>query len=162
MRKLFLILCLPFIIHSQIPNQGFLVNSVEIGEDLMLFIPDSAVQILRNPARATDYSGEFIYINKIQDLAPTVVTVPLWIPSSYGSSIYRLTRRYSYTRWRPVLFSQENNDFNDPAHFSLAYLFDSSQGKWLLNILSSENQKNKKYIDDTDSKYLSESYSRFT
>ena len=63
-KLLFYIICLPFIISAQIPNQGYLVNSIDIGEDLLLFVPDSAVQILTNPSRAAEYKSEFIFVTK--------------------------------------------------------------------------------------------------
>ncbi len=68
MRKTFIAFFVLFLFVSrgsaQIPvenNQNILVNSRELGEDLLLFVPDTATQILFNPARAANYDKSFIY-----------------------------------------------------------------------------------------------------
>lgn len=42
-------------------NPNILVHSQGLPNELLLFVPDTASQILFNPARANDYSGSFVY-----------------------------------------------------------------------------------------------------
>jgi len=157
MRK---IICLLFfitvLVNGQTPNQGFLVNSVDIGEDLMLFVPDSAVQILRNPARAADYEGEFFYLTKTSNIAPSIITVPLWQPVYYRVSLRRSNS--PAFNWRPILFSELNNDFVSPVTINFSYLFGESKNKWLLKVLSTENNQDSDDFEKDEELRLDEYY----
>ena len=48
-------------------GKHFLVNSAGLPEEFLLFSPDTATQILFNPARANDFSGNFVFINYLSD-----------------------------------------------------------------------------------------------
>jgi len=48
-------------------NPNILVHSQGLPNEFLLFVPDTATQILFNPARANDYSGSFVYTTYAAD-----------------------------------------------------------------------------------------------
>ena len=54
-------------------GKHFLVNSAGLPEEFLLFSPDTATQILFNPARANDFSGNFIFVNYLSDYASSYI-----------------------------------------------------------------------------------------
>jgi hypothetical protein len=61
---------LPFILIGQeieLYTPNTLANSAYLSEDFRLFVPDTATQILFNPARASNYCKSFIYFGAVRD-----------------------------------------------------------------------------------------------
>ena len=48
-------------------GKHFLVHSAGLPEEFLLFAPDTATQILFNPARGNDFSKNFVFINYLSD-----------------------------------------------------------------------------------------------
>lgn len=100
-------------------NRTFLVNSAGLPEEFLLFTPDSAVQILFNPARATTYSKGFIYVNYLSDFTS-----------------------WNYLRGKfPSLYTENYNNSKNPS-VSLASLFSVGKAKWLLEFTNGINRYN--------------------
>jgi hypothetical protein len=98
-------------------NRTFLVNSAGLPEEFLLFIPDSAVQILFNPAKANNYSGSFIYVNYLSDF-----TYPYFTHEIF-----------------PSLYAENYTSSKNPS-ISLASLFQIGKAKWLIEFTNGINR----------------------
>lgn len=108
-------------------DQNILINSHEVGADLLLFTPDTATQILFNPARAATYNKSFIY-----------TTYNSGYRGSYysGDVILRtgdITIIEGGTNYPRSRFSDPYYSTQLPT-FSLATLFNTDNSKWLLTL----------------------------
>ena len=63
-------------------NPNILVHSQGLPNEFILFVPDTATQILFNPARANDYSGSFVYSTYLANYTKTV-SLPVYF-TNYG------------------------------------------------------------------------------
>jgi len=123
-------------------NQNTLVNSSQIGADLLLFVPDSAVQILRNPARAADYSNRFIYITH---------TGFKYYQMNYNIDFYDYPVEYfEYDTRLPKSQTQSVIISNEIPTLSGAYLFGKSNKKWLFRFSNGVDNRDDSREDLSD------------
>jgi len=129
-----------------------LVNVQELNEDFILFIPDTATQILINPARAAEYDQKFFYVNYNN----REITSYSSLLSDYRSvsSIYydsytgrRVVRRSSLSISSPVSSIYYSSP-EEPA-FSVVSLFNALGSKWMINF-SHDIAHTRTVSDDND------------
>lgn len=128
-----------FVLNAQVPDQAYLVNSMDIGEDLLLFVPDTSVQILRNPARATNYKNGFVFLTKTD---------------------YSSRNIYSYSSYAVPYMTGLKIDPKYLTAINVNYLFGQPKNKWLLSLLSRDNNQNLKDFDKNQRFDISINYSR--
>jgi len=130
-------------------NPNILVHSQGLPNEFLLFVPDTATQILFNPARANDYSGSFVYTTyaadyKRNNYLPLSYSVNLYYPYRiiydpdivyYSDLMYppdRIASPYSITV--PIVASPGNNETygsgKNPT-VAVATLFNALNSKWL-------------------------------
>jgi len=107
-------------------NPNILVHSQGLPNEFILFVPDTATQILFNPARANDYSGSFVYSTYAADYKRTVY-VPLYQIYDYTSSI----RMPYYEFPIPSGETTENYIQGKNPTIAVATLFNAFNSKWL-------------------------------
>ncbi len=132
-------------VNAQYPvdhNQNVLVNSKQLGEDLLLFVPDTATQILFNPARAANYNKSFFYAtynssyknfsysraNMIMRIGDIII---------YDSGFYYPGAQNNYSNYSTVLPT-----------VSTAALLNISGSKWLFTFSNGIRYSDSEYIDD--------------
>ncbi|MDP3147906.1 MAG: hypothetical protein Q8N83_02135 [Ignavibacteria bacterium] len=132
-------------------NPNILVHSQGLPNEFLLFVPDTATQILFNPARANDYAGSFVYSTYAADFKRNNYMVPLYVNS------YLLDGDIIYTT--PAVLNKNAslatiNNLGNSANYSesftsgknptiaVATLFTALNSKWLFlfsNGLSKQN-----------------------
>ena len=141
-RLFFLLLFAPVLLFSQYllnTNHNILVNSSQIGDELLLFVPDSAVQILRNPARAADYSDKFVYITHSGFKYHQI---------NYYLDFYDYpVEIFKYDTRLPKLYTQSVIISNEIPTISGAYLFGKDKNKWLFRFSSGIDNSDLKRSD---------------
>ncbi len=135
MLRFLLFFFLPFSLYAQYTlnlDQNTLVNSGQLGEGLLLFVPDSAVQILRNPARAADYDKNFFFVTR-HGYNYSTLAAGNFLTSSYPDRLIEnsIGYRRKASQTSPALYT-----ISVPA-INIAYLFGANKKKWLLKIASS-------------------------
>lgn len=149
-------------------NPNILVHSQGLPNEFLLFVPDTATQILFNPARANDYSGSFVYSTYAADFKRNNYVVPIY----YNS--YVLDGDIIYTT--PAILHKNTsaatiNDLASSTNYSetftqgknptiaVATLFNALNSKWLF--IFSNGVSIQKLItnynstsDDVDGNYL--------
>lgn len=103
-------------------NKNILVHSAGLPEEFLLFSPDSATQILFNPARAYNYITNFVYVNYLSD---------------YVNS-------YPYRLEFPSLYEEIYSSSKNPT-FSAAALFNAGDAKWLVTLANGINLRKDEY-----------------
>jgi len=143
MRILLFITSLPLITYAQLFDTGFLVNSRELGNDLLLFVPDSSVQIITNPARAAGYNKDFLYITRLNKSVRYFTTIPGW-----SSVSYRTTGTSGDAYWTPLLFSNINKELSGTSAINATLLFGEIGRKWLISVLNVDNNYDTNGFED--------------
>lgn len=125
-------------------SSNILINSRQIGEDLLLFVPDTATQILFNPARASSYDENFIYTTYYSSY------------NSYGyinADIFtRMGNIIIYDTGYPV--TQKTSYSSFPSYssisptISIAALLNINNSKWLLSFSNGIDHSDNKYEDN--------------
>lgn len=141
-------------------NPNILVHSEGLPNEFLLFVPDTATQILFNPARAYDYQGSFVYSTYAADYK-RVIYVPLYPIFDYTNSI-----RYPYYTFpipEPEI-AEKYGAAKNPT-LAVATLFNAFNTKWLLtvtngigNLSSSTNSNTKTFYNDSYYKINLHSY----
>ncbi len=133
-------------------NPNILVHSQGLPNEFLLFVPDTATQILFNPARANDYSGSFVYSTYAADYK-RVVYVPLYPIYDYTN----LMRYPYYTYPIPEPETVEKYSSKKNPTLAVATLFNAFNAKWLLTISNGiGNQKNSDFSNTKT--YYNDSY----
>jgi hypothetical protein len=145
-KSLLIFLIIPFSLFAQYTlnlDQNTLVNSSQLGEDLLLFVPDSTVQILRNPARAAGYENNFFFVTRHGYNYSTLAALSV-LASSYPDLIIEnsIGYRRKVSQTSPILYTT-----NVPA-INITYLFGANKKKWLLKISSSTKNDEKSFAKD--------------
>ena len=121
-------------------NPNILVHSQGLPNEFLLFVPDTATQILFNPARANDYSGSFIYSTYAADFKKNNYIAPLYY-NSYsldGDIIYItptiLNKNASVATINNLAsstnYSESFTQGKNPT-IAVATLFNALNSKWL-------------------------------
>ncbi len=141
-------------------NPNILVHSEGLPNEFLLFVPDTATQILFNPARANDYQGSFVYSTYAANFK-RVVYIPVYPILDYTNSI-----RYPYYTFpipEPEI-AERYGAAKNPT-LSVATLFNAFNTKWLLtvtngigNFSSSTNSNTKTFFNDSYYKINLQSY----
>lgn len=114
-------------------NRNFLVHSAGLPEEFLLFAPDSATQILFNPARANNFSTSFIYLNYISDSNPNK-TYPVYFTEETGYlKLYPGSLQKTNSFNFPSLYQETFSSSKNPT-FSAAALVDINGAKWLFEL----------------------------
>ncbi len=98
-------------------KKNFIVHSAGVPEEFLLFAPDTATQILFNPARANDFGSRFVYVNYLSDY---------------------IGRSYRYEMF-PDIYTEDYVNMKNPS-FSVVSLFGSGEAKWLLEFSNGINK----------------------
>ena len=120
-------------------NPNILVHSQGLPNEFLLFVPDTATQILFNPARANDYSGSFVYCTYMADYTKTV-----YLPVRYTTDLRdyvifptsTMTGNYEsigsdYTALNSTGYT-ESFAFGKNPTIAVATLLNAFNSKWLL------------------------------
>jgi len=112
-------------------NPNILVHSQGLPNEFLLFVPDTATQILFNPARANDYSGSFVYGTYAADYKRNnfLTTVYLYDPI-YTSDIRLLPYPISIQSL-PSPGNNETYGSGKNPTVAVATLFNALNSKWL-------------------------------
>jgi len=145
-------------------NRNVLVSSAGLPEEYLLFAPDTATQILFNPARGANYNGNFVYINYYSDNTTypvylTAMELNTTITPVYETGLSKATGSnisdiYSFPSISETHYSSSSNP-----SFSIASLINCGTAKWLITftngIYKDENNYNSVSSDYTyyDSPY---------
>ena len=129
-------------------GKHFLVNSAGLPEEFLLFSPDTATQILFNPARANDFSGNFIFVNYLSDYASSYV-YPIYYTEVYPITINKKAGLHKSADFNfPQVYNEYYTSSKNPT-FSAAALINTGSAKWLLELsngintaASSQNYRN--------------------
>ncbi|MFA6978331.1 MAG: hypothetical protein WC209_03320 [Ignavibacteriaceae bacterium] len=116
-------------------NPNILVHSQGLPNEFLLFVPDTATQILFNPARANDYSGSFVYSTYAADFKRAVFLPIYYIGDIRFSNL-------SYTPEYPPSGNIEDYGSGKNPTIAFATLFTALNSKWLFlfsNGLSKQN-----------------------
>ncbi len=120
-------------------NRNFLVHSAGLPQEFLLFVPDSASQILFNPARALNFTTNFIYVNYLSDNSPQT-SVPL-----HNMGIIRILPPGSLQKANnfnfPSLYEESFSSSKNPT-FSAAALINIGGAKWLFELTNGINNYN--------------------
>jgi hypothetical protein len=151
-------------------NKNFLVHSAGLPEEFLLFSPDSATQILFNPARAYNYRTNFVYVNYLSDYVDSYrlyLEKFEWVPSGIDPQRNVLAKGNAYNF--PTLYEDHYSSSKNPT-FSAAALFNAGDSKWLFTLSNGINmnkgENNTIYTEETtfdpinnyETNYLSDEY----
>lgn len=147
-------------------NPNVLVYSRGLPGELLLFSPDSAVQILFNPARAMNFNSNFIYSSYISD---------------FNKGINKIINNYYYYNWYlpivyfndfmtssfpnfPDIYEETYSNQKNPT-LSINSLFGTDEKKWLISFANGvntlESKINSKFSNSLDN-LLDTSYHRIS
>lgn len=114
-------------------GKHFLVHSAGLPEEFLLFAPDTATQILFNPARANDYSKSFVFINYLSDYNYSN-NYPVYL-AGYSPVIIQETEGLKKNAGFnfPQIYQELYTAYKNPS-FSAAALFNTGSAKWLFQL----------------------------
>lgn len=122
-------------------NRTFLVNSAGLPEEFLLFVPDSAVQILFNPARANNFSDNFVYVNYLSDADPAIIYPMYYLPDVpiefTGTGGLQKTSSINF----PTLYQDNFTTSKNPT-FSAAALINAGSARWLFELTNGISRYN--------------------
>ncbi|MFA6597097.1 MAG: hypothetical protein WCS69_05180 [Ignavibacteriaceae bacterium] len=112
-------------------NPNILVHSQGLPNEFLLFVPDTATQILFNPARANDYSGSFVYTTYATDYKRNI-----YLPIVYIYDPVYITDRMPAPQQmpQPSFYSPGNTETYSSGKnptVAVATLFNAFDSKWL-------------------------------
>ena len=119
-------------------NRNFLVNSAGLPEEYLLFVPDSATQILFNPARANNFNTNFIYINYLSDNNPQYF-IPIYFRELNKIVIPEGSLQKSGSFNFPSVRQETFTSSKNPS-FSAAALINDGGVKWLFELTNGINR----------------------
>ncbi len=119
-------------------GKQFLVHSAGLPEEFLLFSPDTASQILFNPARANDFSKNFIYVNYLSDN-----NYSYYYPIYYTGGEYVVIKETGGLKKAagfnfPQIYQESFATYKSPT-FSAAALINSGNAKWLFELSNGIN-----------------------
>ncbi len=118
-------------------GKQFLVHSAGLPEEFLLFAPDTASQILFNPARANNFSGNFIYVNYLSDYTESYYYYPIY--SNGVSQVAEPTGLKKSSGFNfPQIYQESYSTYKNPS-FSAAALINSGSAKWLFELTNGIN-----------------------
>ena len=128
-------------------NKNFLVNSAGLPEEYLLFVQDSATQILFNPAIANNFTSGFIYVNYLSDYTPQYF-IPVYFDNKFDPVLHK-TSSFNF----PSLYTESFTSSKNPT-FSAAALININGAKWLFEVTNGLNRyknlnNSNSYILDT-------------
>jgi hypothetical protein len=119
-------------------GKHFLVNSAGLPEELLLFSPDTATQILFNAARANDFSKSFIFVNYLSDYAYSYV-YPIYYMEEYPITLNKEGGLYKSADFNFPQIYEENYTTSKNPTFSAAGLINTGNAKWLFELSNGIN-----------------------
>jgi len=145
-------------------NKNFLVHSAGLPEEYLLFVQDSATQILFNPARANDFSSGFIYVNYLSDYTPQYV-IPVYFDNKLDPVVIGHTGSLQKTNSFnfPSLYTESFTSSKNPT-FSAAALININGAKWLFELTNGLNRNknlNNSYSYELENYYPVDRYQTF-
>lgn len=147
-------------------NPNILVHSQGLPSEFLLFVPDTATQILFNPARANDYSSSFVYTTYAADFKRNNYLMPVYYTTYSGDYLIItaptvLGKNSSYASVNNVAsnsnyYESFTSDKNPTV--AVATLFNALNSKWLFlftNGIAKQNGtfNNKSTNNNADSYY---------
>ncbi|GAB6283251.1 MAG: hypothetical protein STSR0008_20110 [Ignavibacterium sp.] len=135
-------------------NPNTLVYSRGLPGELLLFSPDSAVQILFNPARAMNFNTNFVYSSYISDFNQGINTIinNYYYYDRYPPIFYFNEASTSIVPNFPDLYTETYTNKKNPT-FSINSLFGSDEKKWLISFANGvntlESKINNKFLNST-------------
>jgi hypothetical protein len=146
-------------------GKHFLVHSAGLPEEFLPFSPDTASQILFNPARANDFSGNFVFLNYLSDYYYGS-GYPVYYPEGYPIVINEsggLKKANGFNF--PQIYQESFTNYKNPT-FSAVALINTGNAKWLFELTNGINsynsslnyQKYNDYLADPATWYYNEKY----
>lgn len=117
-------------------NRNFLVHSAGLPQEYLLYIPDSATQILFNPARANNFSTNFIYVDYLSDYI-LQSSIPLYPIDMNIIPEINLQKSNSFNF--PDIYRETFTSSKNPT-FSAVALLNIGGSKWLFELTNGINR----------------------
>ncbi|MCK9212525.1 MAG: hypothetical protein M0P61_16955, partial [Ignavibacteriaceae bacterium] len=112
-------------------NPNILVHSQGLPNEFLLFVPDTATQILFNPARANDYSGSFVYSTYAADFKRNTFLPTVYMYDPIYTYDLRLPPYQISIQLPPSSGNNETYGSGKNPTVAVATLFNALNSRWL-------------------------------